>query len=37
MRDGISYWEAEWPKPSTESTTAGTTAGSNPDRYGSVF
>jgi LCP family protein required for cell wall assembly len=33
MRDGISYWEAEWPKPSTESATAGTT----PDRYGSVF
>ena len=33
MRDGISYWEAEWPKPSTESATSGTT----PDRYGSVF
>jgi hypothetical protein len=33
MRDGISYWEAEWPKSSTESATAGTT----PDRYGSVF
>jgi len=33
MRDGISYWEAEWPNPSTESATSGTT----PDRYGSVF
>jgi LCP family protein required for cell wall assembly len=32
MRDGISYWEAEWPKPS-----AGDAAASNPDRYGSVY
>jgi LCP family protein required for cell wall assembly len=37
MRDGISYWEAEWPQPSAESATAGTAAGTNPDRYGSVF
>ena len=37
MRDGISYWEAEWPQPSTESATEATAAGSNPDRYGSVF
>jgi LCP family protein required for cell wall assembly len=32
MRDGISYWEAEWPKPS-----AGDAAAGNPDRYGSVY
>ena len=32
MRDGISYWEAEWPKPS-----AGDAAAGNPDRYSSVY
>jgi LCP family protein required for cell wall assembly len=32
MRDGISYWEAEWPAPS--SSAASTSQG---DRYGSVF
>ena len=32
MRDGISYWEAEWPKPSGEAA-----ASSAADRYGSVF
>ena len=32
MRDGISYWEAEWPKASDTSA-----ANSSSDRYGSVF
>ena len=32
MRDGISYWEAEWPKASDTSA-----ASSSTDRYGSVF
>ena len=32
MRDGISYWEAEWPKATDASA-----ASSSTDRYGSVF
>ena len=34
MRDGISYWEAEWPAPSNANTSSSST---NQDRYGSVF
>ena len=33
MRDGISYWEAEWPKPSSDGAASTTSS----DRYGSVF
>jgi len=32
MRDGISYWEAEWPKASGDAA-----ASNSSDRYGSVF
>jgi hypothetical protein len=32
MRDGISYWEAEWPKSGDDAAAA-----SASDRYGSVF
>ena len=33
MRDGISYWEAEWPRPASNDTPAA----NGSDRYGSVF
>ncbi|MEY3930444.1 MAG: hypothetical protein RLZZ516_2154 [Cyanobacteriota bacterium] len=35
MRDGISYWEAEWPRPSGSTGSTGSTA--NRDRYRVLF